>query len=102
MGEDAEWAAVAKKHLPPAGLEFDSTKKVATLWAEYRPLGVLDEVKAGNDGKDAIFVKGFTFNSYVKHMGIQEGWRIIKVDDEEVLESGPGQAKKLINSKLAD
>merc|ERR1711862_476581 len=65
--------------------------------------GLIDEVKRGADGKSSIFVNDYTYNSYCKHMGVQIGWRIIKVDDEDVLEgSGPPEgARRLINTKLA-
>merc|ERR1719436_55104 len=101
--KDAAWMEVARKHLPQGDLEFSADKKIATLWASQRPLGLMGEVKNGADGKRSIFVKDFTYNSYCEHMGVQVGWRIIKVDDEDVLEGkgDPEQARKLVNTKLA-
>lgn len=81
----------------------DGTGSIKITEVYFRPLGIIDDEAWEKRSKVAPLVcKGFTFNSYAKHLGIQENWRLARIQDVDTLgHRNFKEVEDLLNKELA-
>jgi len=81
---------------------IDEAGNTRTTYASHRPLGILDDEAWEKRSKVApLICRGFTFNSYAEHMGVQNGWIVAKIQDVDTTgHRNFAEVKELMNREL--
>jgi len=81
---------------PGLRLDFDDhLGNIKTIYATYRPLGIINRESA------PINVDDLTFNSYAMSMGVRETWTIVRVGNVDVRgKTNYSEVKGLVNDGL--
>jgi len=75
-------------------LDFAQGSELHTVYAQHKPLGII------HDCSEPVIVAGFFCNSYASTLGVQQGWRLVRVRGQQIMVGS--QCEDLLESHLTE